>query len=92
VAAPEEAVGRRPPVPFSMRIVSDAAAGLHAAHELRTTDGELLNVVHRDVSPDNILVTEGSVKVTGTALFFYTDFSRGRRDETVAPLGMGGTF
>jgi serine/threonine-protein kinase len=39
-----------------MRIVADAAAGLHAAHELRDRDGTHLGVVHRDVSPQNILV------------------------------------
>jgi hypothetical protein len=54
----------RPPYTSCARIVSDAAAGLHAAHELRGTDGGLLNVVHRDVSPQNILLSyEGAVKV-----------------------------
>lgn len=38
-------------------IVARVAAGLHAAHELRDADGFLLGVVHRDVSPQNILVT-----------------------------------
>src|SRR5690606_11450302 len=37
--------------------IADAAEGLHAAHELRDQAGELENVVHRDVSPQNILVT-----------------------------------
>jgi eukaryotic-like serine/threonine-protein kinase len=47
------------------RIVADACAGVHAAHELTDDDGRLLNVVHRDVSPHNILVSlEGTVKVT----------------------------
>ncbi len=50
---------------FAARIVADACAGLHAAHELTDDDGRLLNVVHRDVSPHNILVSlEGTVKVT----------------------------
>ncbi len=54
----------RPPYTSCARIVSDAAAGLHAAHELRGADGQLLNVVHRDVSPQNILLSyEGAVKV-----------------------------
>ena len=45
-------------------IVAEAAAGLHAAHELVGEDGELLGVVHRDVSPHNLFVTfDGSVKV-----------------------------
>lgn len=49
------------PVPIVCRIVADACGGLHAAHELRSRDGELLNVVHRDVSPQNILVNSKGV-------------------------------
>ncbi len=39
-----------------MRIVSDALAGLGAAHELTDEKGKCLNLVHRDVSPHNIMV------------------------------------
>ncbi len=46
------------------RIVADACAGLHAAHELVGEDGTPLHVVHRDFSPHNILVSaDGNVKV-----------------------------
>jgi serine/threonine-protein kinase len=46
------------------RILADACAGLHAAHELRSDEGSSLNVVHRDVSPHNVLITsEGHVKI-----------------------------
>jgi len=49
---------------YAARIISDAAAGLHAAHELRGPDGQLLNVVHRDVSLSNILISyQGAVKI-----------------------------
>jgi eukaryotic-like serine/threonine-protein kinase len=41
----------------TLRILADACAGLHAAHELHNKNGELLGVVHRDVSPQNILVS-----------------------------------
>ena len=52
------------PPEIAVRIVADAAAGLHAAHELRGWDGELRNVVHCDVSPHNILVgLDGVAKV-----------------------------
>jgi eukaryotic-like serine/threonine-protein kinase len=47
------------------RIVADSCAGLHAAHELIGDDGRPLGVVHRDVSPHNLLLTcAGDVKIT----------------------------
>ncbi|MCA9632258.1 MAG: protein kinase [Myxococcales bacterium] len=39
-----------------VKVLTDALAGLHAAHEVRDDDGQPLGVVHRDVSPQNILV------------------------------------
>ncbi|HWZ91707.1 MAG TPA: serine/threonine-protein kinase, partial [Polyangiaceae bacterium] len=55
--------GKRRAIPpeLAVRIIADAAAGLHAAHELRDLDGSLRGVVHRDISPHNILIgTNGS--------------------------------
>jgi serine/threonine protein kinase len=47
-----------------LRIVSQAAGGLHYAHELPGPDGRPLGLVHRDVSPDNLLVhRNGTVKI-----------------------------
>jgi eukaryotic-like serine/threonine-protein kinase len=51
-----EARKQRVPTGVALRIIADAAAGLHAAHELRDRSGNHLGVVHRDVSPQNILV------------------------------------
>jgi eukaryotic-like serine/threonine-protein kinase len=47
-----------------IRILCDVLSGLHYAHELRDFDGSPLEVVHRDVSPQNVFVTyDGQVKV-----------------------------
>jgi serine/threonine protein kinase len=48
--------GKRIPLPIVLRLAADTCRGLHAAHELRTKEGEPLGVVHRDVSPHNVLV------------------------------------
>ncbi len=55
---------KRVPLANALTIIAGAAAGLHAAHEKRTIDGEPLNIVHRDVSPSNVLVSyDGGVKL-----------------------------
>ncbi len=39
-----------------VHVMVQACEGLHAAHELRNAEGDLLDVVHRDVSPQNLFV------------------------------------
>jgi hypothetical protein len=53
------------PAPVALRITLDALAGLHCAHELRDPRGQLLDLVHRDVSPHNVLIgTDGIARLT----------------------------
>jgi serine/threonine protein kinase len=57
--------GQQLPAGFAVRVAVQLCRGLHHAHELRGADGEPLEIVHRDVSPRNILLgTRGEVKLT----------------------------
>ena len=52
------------PLPVAVKIVTEACSGLHAAHELRDELGDPIGLVHRDISPQNLLVSyEGVVKI-----------------------------
>jgi Protein kinase domain len=50
------AAGRAIDVRVAVRIVLDSLGGLHAAHELRDDNDKPLHIVHRDVSPHNVLI------------------------------------
>lgn len=72
------------PPELALMIISGAAAGLHHAHERRGKGGQPLNIVHRDVSPANIMVGfDGSVKVL--------DFGIAKAEER-ATKTIGGTI
>ncbi len=69
--------GRPIPAGIAIRIMLDALAGLHAAHELTDDQGVPLQLVHRDVSPHNIMVgTDGVTRLT--------DFGIARAEERVS--------
>jgi len=53
------------PLAFCVSVAAQAARGLHAAHELLGPDGAPLGVVHRDISPKNLLLGyDGWLRVT----------------------------
>ena len=52
------------PLPHALYIIEQVLQGLEAAHVATSADGEFLNLVHRDVSPQNVLIgTRGEVKL-----------------------------
>jgi len=58
------AVAKPMPLGVALRIVADAALGLHHAHQAKDGKGRPLGLVHRDVSPPNILVGfDGATKL-----------------------------
>jgi serine/threonine protein kinase len=73
--------GRRIPPPIAARIFIDLLSGLHAAHELADSDGTGLSVVHRDVSPQNVLVgLDGVARIT--------DFGIAKTEARVSETGL----
>ncbi|HTA21258.1 MAG TPA: serine/threonine-protein kinase [Polyangia bacterium] len=57
------------PEALSLHIAYELAQGLHFAHELRGADGQPLGLVHRDVSPSNVLISlSGEIKLSDFGL------------------------
>jgi hypothetical protein len=75
-------VKRAIPTGIVLRIILDALSGLDNAHELCGSDGEPLNVVHRDISPQNIIVgIDGVARVV--------DFGIARAERRLALTSVG---
>ena len=68
----------------ALRIMTDALAGLGAAHQCRGPDGERLDVVHCDVSPQNILVgVDGTSRITDFGIARAATQVKGPEDKTI---------
>ena len=75
------------PIPVIRRLLVDALEGLHAAHELKDDRGTPLDIVHRDISPQNLLVgTDGLTRVTD----FGIALAKGRLAPTTVQGGVKG--
>ncbi|HSS03211.1 MAG TPA: protein kinase [Kofleriaceae bacterium] len=56
--------GDRLPIENAVQVARNVASALHFAHEKQRSDGALLGIVHRDVSPSNVIVTyDGATKL-----------------------------
>ncbi|MGC4114974.1 MAG: protein kinase [Myxococcales bacterium] len=56
--------GRKVPLKILARLIADAASGLEYAHHAKDPGGRPLHVIHRDISPQNVLVGfDGGVKI-----------------------------
>jgi serine/threonine protein kinase len=67
LAATQKAISQQNrvmPVPAATEIARQLCTGLEYAHSLRTADGQLLGIVHRDVTPSNLMLSfHGTVKI-----------------------------
>jgi hypothetical protein len=80
-----ERVGEPIPVPIVGRILADMLLGLHAAHELVSPEGLPLGLIHRELSPENVLVgADGVSRITDFGI------AKTRSSSAAAPGGLKG--
>src|SRR5882672_2726234 len=77
-------LGRKLPISCVLTMMAGAAAGLHHAHVRVGVDGRALGIVHRDVSPSNLMVSyEGSVKLVDFGVAKASDRAHETKSGTV---------
>jgi serine/threonine-protein kinase len=78
------ATGEWPSLPVVSAILAGTLRGLHAAHEARSTTGAPLGIVHRDISPHNVIVgADGAPRVVDFGIAHAAERSQITREGTI---------
>ncbi len=70
------------PIEHTLSIILGTCAGLAYAHDKRDLEGSALNIVHRDISPQNVLITfSGDVKIVDFGIAKTNELTAGERTQ-----------